>query len=127
LAEVVGYYSAPSQCPVLEDNKPVPCDDTDWLQIDQVDAMHAKFHVYSDQTNSSQCDVEGVATWDGHSLKYVHSDPQSFAFGYGFRIVFANGEITFQYLPQSGPRKYVRPFCGAQASLETVEFSLHEP
>jgi hypothetical protein len=126
LSQLEGYYSTPSHCSFVEEGKSVPCDpqDTDWLKIEKVDAKHAKFHVYSDQQNSSQCEVEGVATWDGHALTYKVSDPKNNSFGHGFRIEFNDGKITFTYLPDFGPPKYLQPFCGAQASLEAVVFPL---
>ncbi len=129
ISQIAGYYSASnSGCTVVDQGKAEPCDpsENDWLRIEQVDAGHAHFHVYSVQIAGAQCEVEGDARWDGHALIYKDSDHRSPDFGYGFRIEFANDTIKFRYLPHPGPIPIFTPFCAGQANLETVKFRMNE-
>lgn len=122
-----GYYSAPSRiCASSGQGSSKGCQmsDTDCMRIRKIDDGHAKFYVYSVQENGAQCEVEGVAESKGDVLLYKDTDADDSEFGKGFTIAITKGKITFKYLSEPDPRVHQPPFCGAQASMDRVAFSL---
>ena len=126
IAQIAGYYTANSHCTVVEGGKVEPCDPPfdDWLRIEPVDASHARVQLYSIQTMGAECEVDGVARWDGHALIYKESDRTSPDFGAGFRIEFAKKTIKFRSFPNPSSPAIFSPFCGPRASLDFVKFPM---
>jgi len=120
-----GYYATPSRiCP--QGAKSCDASDTDCMLIRKEADGHAKFYVYSVQENGSQCEVEGVAESRGDSLFYQDTDADSDDHGKGFSLVVVNGKVTFKYLAEPDPKVHKPPFCGSQARMDRVQFSLKD-
>lgn len=119
---IEGYYSAPGRlCTASDGDQLLPCDPPmdDCMQIKKIDDSHARIYVASVQENGSECGIDGVAELHGKTLRYIGKDK-----GYGVEVVFADGRISFKYVPEL--TSSVRPFCGAQGSLDGVRFNLKD-
>jgi hypothetical protein len=127
LDRIEGYYVSPSKyCSEFDEGKYKPCDPptVDCLVIKKLDDYHVKFSVSSTQANGSTCAVEGVAELDGNRLKFIqHNKEDTLSFGKGIFIMFDHGQIEFKYQkqPETGTQP---PFCGMQARLDRIRFSL---
>ena len=53
-------------------------------------------------------------------------DATSQDFGKGLTLVIGKRKISFKYQSEPDPAVHLPPFCGAQASMERVEFSLQD-
>lgn len=128
-ARLEGYYSTSGRyCSERDDGVLKPCDPPvlDCMVIKRVDDKHARFHVYSTQVNGSVCEAEGVAEVSGVGLVYRDRDQSSLALGKGFYIDVVNGKIIFRYFSEPDPVTHLPLFCGAQARLDLIAFTLKE-